>query len=154
MSGDVLACFFFAYALGQLPAGWFADRFGPRKMLVTYILLWSACTALTGFATGLAALVVVRVRLRSRRGRRVPGKRTSDHALVPIRPAWQSQQRGVFGGRIGNSLALWLTAGAIAVLGSWRPVLWIYGAIGVFLAFATWLVFSDDPASHPWIRTK
>ena len=30
--------FFFAYALGQLPAGWLADRFGPRRMLVAYIV--------------------------------------------------------------------------------------------------------------------
>jgi sugar phosphate permease len=55
-----------------------------------------------------------------------------------------------FGGRIGNSLALWLTAGAIAILGSWRPVLWIYGSIGLGLALATHVVFRNDPASHPW----
>jgi len=47
--GDVLASFFFAYALGQMPAGWLADRFGPRRMLVAYIGLWSLCTAFTGF---------------------------------------------------------------------------------------------------------
>ena len=29
-TGDVLAAFFFAYALGQMPAGWLADRFGPN----------------------------------------------------------------------------------------------------------------------------
>ena len=46
--GDVLASFFFAYALGQLPAGWLADRFGPRRMLVTYILLWSLFTGTDG----------------------------------------------------------------------------------------------------------
>ena len=59
--GDVLAAFFFAYALGQLPAGWLADRFGPRRMLVTYILLWSLFTALTGVVGGLLGLVVVRL---------------------------------------------------------------------------------------------
>src|SRR6478735_8838026 len=59
--GNVLSSFFFAYALGQLPAGWLADRFGPRRMLVAYIVLWSACTALTGFTAGLTALIVVRL---------------------------------------------------------------------------------------------
>jgi sugar phosphate permease len=51
---------------------------------------------------------------------------------------------------MGNSLALWLTAGAIAIFGSWRPVLWIYGAIGLGLAFSTHIVFRDSPSLHPW----
>ena len=55
-----------------------------------------------------------------------------------------------FGGRIGNAVALWLTAALIATLGSWRPVLWIYGALGLLLAAATWIVFRNDPAGHPW----
>jgi len=59
-TGQVLASFFLAYALGQMPAGWLADRFGPRRMLAVYIAVWSLCTALTGFATGLLALVTVR----------------------------------------------------------------------------------------------
>src|SRR4051794_30312328 len=58
--GDVLSAFFFAYALGQLPAGLLADRFGPRRMLVLYILFWSACTALTGCAVSLGALLGLR----------------------------------------------------------------------------------------------
>ncbi len=55
-----------------------------------------------------------------------------------------------FGGRVGNSMALWLTAVAIAALGSWRPVLWTYGAIGLALALATHVVFRDSPREHPW----
>src|SRR4051794_873952 len=150
--GDVLACFFFAYALGQLPAGWLADRCGPRKMLVTYILLWSACTALTGFATGLAALITVRVACGLAEAGAYPASALLITRWFPFSQRGRANSAVSFGGRIGNSLALWLTAGAIAVLGSWRPVLWIYGALGVLLALATWLVFSDEPASHPRIR--
>src|ERR1700684_1943388 len=59
--GDVLASFFYAYALGQLPAGWLAGRFGPRRMLSIYILRWSICTALTGFTHGLVTLIAARL---------------------------------------------------------------------------------------------
>ena len=31
--GLVLAAFTWAYALGQVPAGWFGDRFGPKRVL-------------------------------------------------------------------------------------------------------------------------
>jgi len=32
-TGDILASFFFAYALGQVPAGWLADRIGARRVM-------------------------------------------------------------------------------------------------------------------------
>ena len=148
--GDVLAAFFFAYALGQTPAGYMADRFGPRRMLVTYIVLWSICTALTGFVGGLISLIVVR----SACGLAEAGAYPASSLLVtrwfPFAQRGRASSVVAFGGRIGNSLALWLTAGAIAALGSWRPVLWIYGAIGLGLALATQLVFRDNPAAHPW----
>ena len=148
--GDVLAAFFFAYALGQMPAGYMADRFGPRRMLVTYIVLWSICTALTGFVGGLISLIVVR----SACGLAEAGAYPASSLLVtrwfPFMQRGRANSVVAFGGRIGNSLALWLTAGAIAALGSWRPVLWIYGAIGLGLALATQLVFRDNPAAHPW----
>src|SRR5262249_45582934 len=42
----VFSAFFFAYALGQVPAGWLGDRLGARLLLVACVLLWSLCTAL------------------------------------------------------------------------------------------------------------
>jgi MFS family permease len=39
--GKVLGAFFFTYALFQVPAGWASDRFGARRMLPLYIVLWS-----------------------------------------------------------------------------------------------------------------
>jgi sugar phosphate permease len=148
--GDVLASFFFAYALGQLPAGYLADRFGPRRMLVTYILLWSTCTALTGFVGGLVSLIVVRAACGLAEAGAYPASGLLVTRWFPFSYRGRANSIVSFGGRIGNSLALWLTAGAITILGSWRPVLWIYGSIGLGLALATQIVFRDDPSSHPW----
>jgi ACS family glucarate transporter-like MFS transporter len=57
-----------------------------------------------------------------------------------------------FGGRVGNALALWLTALAIANFGSWRLVLLVYGVGGLVLAALTHFIFRDRPAHHPWVN--
>lgn len=148
--GDVLSSFFFAYALGQLPAGWMADRFGPRRMLVAYIVLWSACTALTGFMATLAALVIVRLACGLAEAGAYPASSRVVSRWFPFGHRARASAVVSFGGRVGNAVAPWLTVSAIAALGSWRPVLWIYGTIGLVLAAATHFVFRDDPEMHPW----
>lgn len=45
----LLASFFAAgYALMQVPSGYLAEKFGPRKMLTVTLVWWSAFTILTG----------------------------------------------------------------------------------------------------------
>jgi len=148
--GDILAGFFFAYALGQCPAGYLADRFGPRRMLVIYILAWSLFTALTGFIAGFIGLVVVRAACGLAEAGAYPASALLTSKWFPFEHRARANSVVAFGGRIGNSLALWLTAIAIAALGSWRPVLWIYGTFGIGLALATHFVFRDHPVLHPW----
>src|SRR5580693_10031611 len=38
--GLILAAFTWAYALGQVPSGWFGDRFGPKRVLTVIMTLW------------------------------------------------------------------------------------------------------------------
>ena len=59
--GHFMSAFFFTYALGQVPAGWLADRFGARGMMTGFVLLWSACTVLTGLAANFAMLIAARL---------------------------------------------------------------------------------------------
>lgn len=148
-TGRLLSAFFFAYAFGQFPAGWLADRFGPRRMLTLYVLLWSMFTALTGFATGLASLVL----LRALTGLSEAGAYPACGKL--IRAWFDPGQRGrasgcvAFGGRLGNALALYLTAVLILALGGWRHVLWLYGSAGLLVAIAAWKLLRDAPEGTP-----
>jgi ACS family glucarate transporter-like MFS transporter len=148
--GTVLSAFFMAYALGQLPAGFLADRFGPRRMLVTYIILWSACTALTGFATSFALLMTARLACGFAEAGAYPASARVIARWFPFGQRGRANSAVSLGGRAGGALAPWLTVSCIAALGAWRPVLWVYGAIGLLLAAATYFTFRDEPASHPW----
>src|SRR5688500_16052120 len=58
--GWVLSIFFLAYALFEIPGGWFSDRFGPRRGLTRIVLAWSLFTALSGSAVGFFSLLTFR----------------------------------------------------------------------------------------------
>jgi MFS transporter, ACS family, glucarate transporter len=46
--GNVLSAFLFGYALGLVPGGWLADRFGAHKVLTVAGIFWALLTALMG----------------------------------------------------------------------------------------------------------
>jgi MFS family permease len=56
-AGYVFSAFTFAYAVFEIPTGWMADVFGPRKILMRIVLWWSVFTAATGFAWNSAVAV-------------------------------------------------------------------------------------------------
>ena len=80
--GLVLAAFTWAYALGQVPAGWLGDRFGPRKVLAVIMSWWAIAAAMTGAALGLYSLFSARFLLGLGRSRRLPGGQPWDATLV------------------------------------------------------------------------
>ncbi len=58
--GVAFSAFLWAYAIAQIPMGWLADRFGPRRVLLAIVPFWSAMTALTSRARGGASLISIR----------------------------------------------------------------------------------------------
>jgi MFS family permease len=61
--GVLLSAFFWSYALGQVPAGWLAERLHARKVLAVGLAIWGIATVLTGLAGGFLMLLVLRVML-------------------------------------------------------------------------------------------
>src|SRR5947209_8291448 len=58
--GVLFSVFLFGYGVGQVPAGWFGDRWGARATLALYILVWSLFTGFMGMAGGFVAVVLLR----------------------------------------------------------------------------------------------
>src|SRR6202158_2705481 len=61
--GLVFSAFAYPYLLFQVFGGWVGDRFGPRRTLFLCGVIWAAATILTGVATSLTMLFLVRVLL-------------------------------------------------------------------------------------------
>src|ERR1700758_4288871 len=62
--GWIFSSFLVGYAGFQLPAGWLAARFGPRKVLAVGVIWWGIATALTavlpsGFAHAVSVLIAI-----------------------------------------------------------------------------------------------
>jgi len=108
--GILLGSFFVSYALCQVPSGWFSDRFGARKMLTIYILMWSLFTALTGFATGFIMLLIFRLGFGLSQAGAYPTSANIVSKWMPLTERGFASSMVTVGGRIGGALAPVLTA--------------------------------------------
>ncbi len=58
--GLIFSAFTLAYAIFEIPGGWLGDRWGPKRVLLRIVAVWSIFTAATGLAWNLASMVVCR----------------------------------------------------------------------------------------------
>lgn len=108
--GWMLSAFFWTYALGQVPCGRLADRWGARWTLSTYILAWSLFTALTGWvAHGFVGLMALRFGFGLAQAGAYPASGSLVSKWIPLSQRGSASGCIAVGGRVGGMLALALT---------------------------------------------
>lgn len=112
----ILSVFFLSYALGQVPSGWFSDRFGTRTMLTVYILLWSVLTAAMGLAVGFISLMGLRLGFGVAQAGAYPTAGGALSRWAPLSSRGLASVVVAFGGRVGGFLAPLMTAYLIVLL--------------------------------------
>jgi ACS family glucarate transporter-like MFS transporter len=151
MMGYIFAIFAVSYALFQVPAGWFADTYGPKKALLIVVGFWSSFTALTGAAWNTMSMLVIRFFFGAGEAGAFPGATRAVFNWVPAKE--RGLANGVFhsGGRVGAALSLFLMPMLIRLVG-WRWTFVFNAAIG-FVWAVVWLVwFRDYPKDHPKVN--
>jgi MFS family permease len=150
---DLTSAFFWTYALFQLPAGWLGDRFGARRVLSTYLFLWSAATALMGLANGFLALFVLRLACGMFEAGAYPLAAGVVRAWMPAGVRGFASGCVAVGGRLGGAIAPPLTV-ALTTGGAdgWRWPFFAYGLVGVVGAIPFWLWYRDRPRDHPRVN--
>ncbi len=146
--GAVFSAFALGYALAQIPAGWFADRFGPRLALAVAVSAWSIFTALTGAARSLSFLLGVRFLFGATEAAAFPGSARAFYNWLPVRERGRANGIIFSGSRLGAAMAFPLLAWLLS-LASWRLAFGILGCIGVawVLVWLAW--FRDHPPEPP-----
>jgi MFS family permease len=143
--GFLISAFFFTYTPGQLLAGWLAEKLDPYRTLALGLALWSLATMATGFATGFASLIALRLVLGLGESAAFPCSAKLFAQHLP------THRLGATNGLMGTGLALGPAFGT-AVGGwmmahtGWRPTFFAFG-----LASALWLIpwyLATRQASH------
>jgi MFS family permease len=138
--GTLLSAFYLAYAAAMVPAGWLADRYGAKMVLGFGVAIWSIATFLTGFVSGFASLLVLRLLLGLGESPIMPG--TSKLIRTRVGSGRIGFANGVvgFGYQIGPAVGTFAGGLLMAHLG-WRPVFVMFGALSLL-----WLL--------PWARVQ
>jgi MFS family permease len=149
--GWIHGAFLLAYGLFEVPTGRWGDRYGSRGVLVRIVLCWSAFTALTGAAQGMAVLFLIRFLFGAGEAGAMPNAARVTSRWFP--PWWRSSAQGIFntailiGGVVAPPGTQWL----MQMLG-WRLTFVVFGTLGVVWAVAFYFWFRDDPSKHPAVN--
>lgn len=145
--GWVLSAFALGYALFQLPAGIFVDRFGPRLTLTLVVAAWSFFTGLTGLAWSLASLLVFRLLFGLAEAGAFPTCARAFYAWLPVGERGLAQGINLSGSRLGAAFALPLVAWLLLTIG-WRLAFLVLAVAGMVWAAGWYVWFRNTPEEH------
>ncbi len=151
--GWVLASFSLAYALFEIPSGILGDRIGPRKVLIRIVLWWSLFTALTGLATGLASLMVLRFLFGMGESGTYPNCMIVMSRWFPVREMGRSLTWVGIGSQIGSAIAPLIIV-PLAVAYGWRMPFYVNAGIGIIWVLVCFAWFKDTPRQMKGITIK
>ncbi|UNC16533.1 MFS transporter (plasmid) [Acidiphilium multivorum] len=146
--GFISGAFSVGYLLVALLSGPLVDRFGPKKVLATAIIIWSLASALTSMVGTFAMLLIVRILLGVGEG---PGFPSASHATSRWLP---KHERGLVLSLIGGVGV----AGSLLIAGpilshliahvGWRGMFITLGCVGLAWVCVWLIVFKDSPELH------
>ena len=146
--GFVLAGFTLAYALFEVPIGWWGDRYGSRGVMARIVVGWSIFTALTGAAFGLTSLIAIRFLFGAGEAGAFPNTARILSRWFPVDRRGMAQGLVNAMSQVGGACAPILTAYMIQGIG-WRWTFVIFSIPGVIWAALFYWWFRDDPQTHP-----
>lgn len=158
--GWILSSFLFGYSLTQIPGGYLADRFGPRRVLIVAISWWSVLTAATAVAprlpiTGWLGVAYSFAAIRFLIG---IGEAPSSPSYTKVVANWMAHKRrglgssfNLFGIGLGGALTPVLITFIMQHWG-WRTAFYSCGLLGIMVALAWYFLATDQPEQHPRVN--
>lgn len=151
--GWIMWAFPFAYALGQLPAGWLGDRFGTRKMLPLFAAIWSAAAGGLGIAQTFGGMFGCQI---------VNGLGQAGIFPCCVKTISQwlpASRRAMANGLLASCMSVGAMV-ASALIGfllrdwHWHIVFLALSTVGFVWAIAFFFWFRDRPEDHPAVNAE
>jgi ACS family glucarate transporter-like MFS transporter len=156
--GLLSTVFLLGYAFFQTPAGWLADRWGPRRVLAGGVMWWGIFTALTaavptGLRNPLLLLLLARFLLGVGEAVMYPCSNQFVACWIP------TQERGLANGLIFAGVGVGSAASPslityIMIHHGWRTSFWICALLGLAAGLIWFLASRDSPEQHPLVSTS
>ena len=141
--GLLNSAFFWSYTLLQIPAGWFVDRYGAKRIFAAGFALWSIFAGCTAWAGSATQLFWIRLAVGGGEAINTPA------GMRWIRLNIEDRQHGFvmglyqasakIGPAIGAPLAAWLTLAY-----GWRAMFMVFGFGALFWLIPWMLLVEDD----------
>ena len=145
--GLLLSTFFWTYALLQVVSGWLVDRYDTYRLLAEGFVVWSAATALTGFAGSFGTLLAMRLTLGAGESIAYPAYSRILATEFPECHRGLANSWIATGGKFGVALGMLIGGFAVANYG-WR-VLFIALGVGSLVWLPPWLAVSPRQPHQP-----
>lgn len=151
--GLTMSMFGVGYILTQIPGGYFADKFGGRKILACGSMGWSFFTFLTPFANTPTLMYMVRALLGLGEGVNFPAETSVLSRWLPRKARARVQGLNLSGIAAGPLIATPLTVWIMTMFG-WQAVFYFYAAVGATWT-AVWMMYSkDNPTQHKGVSSE
>ena len=151
--GFAFSAFFWPYFIGQLFGGWFAKQIGARMTLILCGGLVAVTTIATGFITGLATLVAIRIGLGCGEGPAWSGATSAMSHWYGVKKFGFIQGVTHSAARLGGAIAPPVVA-IVMAYSSWRMSFVVCGVFSAAWVLLWAKTFRDDPKRHPLITQK
>lgn len=132
MNGLIMSSFFIGYALTQIPGGWLADKFGPKKVLLSGVVIWSVFAALTGVAWSATSMMFFRFLTGVGTGIFYPTASRTIAMVFPRSGQGKAQSILLVSGAVIGAISSVLFAFIIGSMG-WSSLFLISGACGIIV---------------------
>lgn len=155
LRSTILASFFYGYIVTQIPAGWFSDKFGGKRVFGVSMAISGLATVLLPVCarTSVILVYVMRVIVGLGTGTVFPALQSMWGRWAPPLESSKLVSVGYMGTMFGTTITF-ATSGVLCQYGfdnGWGSIFYLTGGLTFIWVIAWFILTADTPAEHPRI---